>query len=203
MGKAKDKFDRTITRCYDLVNLYEKMKSNGESPPQDMLRGAIVLSVAAFDAYATDCFSEHFVEYIKSNRVDDQIVKLLSDAGFDIRFALGLIDSERPYRKIRTLIERYYSRKSTQKMDVVDELFLLYHLKNITGNAAAKSGKDSQKLIKGIEKLVERRHQIVHDGDYNEHNRITPVSQADIKRIRLLRLLVDNMEEIVNNKFAK
>ena len=202
MSKAKIKFDKTINRCNEMVDLYNELKSKGETPSQDILRGAIVLSVAAFDAYATDCFSEHFVDYIKNNSIDNSIVELLSDAGFDIKFALELLNSDRPYRRIRTLIDRYYSKYTTQKMNVVDNLFKLYHLKGITKRAAEKAGKKPDVFIKSIEKLIERRHSIVHDGDYNDHKRIKPVKETDVRRIKYLKLLVDNMESIIESKFS-
>lgn len=202
MSKAKEKFDKTIARCNEMVHLYTRLKESDETPSQDIIRGAIVLSVAAFDAYATDCFSEHFIDYIKNEDIDDSIIALLTNAGFDIKFALDLIKTDRPYRKIRTIIDKHYSKYTTQKIKVIDDLFLLYHLKKITKCAADKAGKNPDKFLKSVEKLVERRHCIVHDGDYNDHNKITKVTSTDIKRIDTLKVLVDNMEEIINNRFS-
>lgn len=131
MTNAKAKFDKTISRCKEQIQLYERLKVVQEEHPeidinvsQDILRGAIVLAVAAFDAYATDCFVEMFIPYIKKRGVDESLTELLAKAGFDIKFAVGLIESERPYRKIRTLIERYYSAYTTQRLHVIDELFV-------------------------------------------------------------------------------
>lgn len=80
MTQAKQKFDKTINRCDEMVTLYNRLKENEEndgSVSQDTLRGAIVLAVAAFDAYATDCFSENFVSYIKKYGIDDSLEELL------------------------------------------------------------------------------------------------------------------------------
>lgn len=206
MTNAKRKFDKTILRCKEQIQLYERLKCVQEEHPeidisvsQDILRGAIVLSVAAFDAYATDCFGEMFVPYIKKRGVDESLMELLDKAGFDIKFAIELIQSDRPYRKIRTLIERYYATYTTQKLHVIDELFVQFHIKKITENAAQKSGRKT--LLKSVEKIIERRHYIVHDGDYNEFNRIKNVTAVDLKRIDDLVILVSNMEDIVQNKF--
>ena len=201
MSKAKVKFDKTIARCDEMVCLYKQLKESGETPSQDILRGAIVLSVAAFDAYATDCFSEHFISYIKTHSITDEIVRLLTDAGLDLKFSLELINSERPYRKIRTLIDRYYAKYTTQDMKVVDNLFKLYGLKHITKDAAKMTKKSEDAFIKSINKLIERRHSIVHDGDYNEHGKIKQVKETDLNRIKNLRELVNNMEIIINNRF--
>ena len=203
MTKAKQKFDKTIARCEELIELYntiEKKQLSNVKPRHDILRAAIVLAVAAFDAYATDCFSEQFVEYIKKHKVDESLQKLLIDAGFDVKFSLELINSDRPYRKIRTLIDRHYAKYTTQKLEVINQLFLQYRIKDITNNAAKKTGKNPDRIISSVKKLVERRHSIVHDGDYNEYCKIKPVSASDINRIHDLKLLVDNMDEIILNK---
>jgi len=161
---------------------------------QDILRSSIVLAVAAFDAYATDCFSEKFITYIKKKSVDSTLIELLEKAGFNIEFALQLINSERPYRKIRTLIDQYYSAYTTQRLCVIDELFLQYHIKQLTCNAAKRSGKKT--LLSSVEKIIERRHCIVHNGDYNEFDRIKNVYEGDLKRIDDLCILVANMDDI-------
>ena len=43
-------------------------------------------------------------------------------------------------------------------------------------------------------------HSIVHDGDYNDKNRIKTVSSTDLKRIQDLKILVDNMDYIIENR---
>lgn len=203
MSIAKEKFDRTYNRCKEMIELYKNLKENCNADfniSQDMLRGAIVLSVAAFDAYATDCFSEHFVFYIKKYGIDESLEKLLINAGFTVKFALELIDSERPYRKIRTLVDKYYYKYTTQRLNVIDDLFKQYHILGLTKNAAQRSGRNRDSLLKSVEKIIERRHSIVHDGDYNDHNKIRQVTNADIKKIEDLKILVDNMEFIINNR---
>lgn len=117
-----------------------------------------------------------------------------------IYFFLELIKADRPYRKIRTLIDRYYAKYTTQRLCVIDKLFLQYRIKNITKRAADKSGKKT--LLSSVEKIIERRHSIVHDGDYNDFKKIKQVKDGDIKRIKDLKVLVDNMDEIIESKFA-
>lgn len=207
MISAKQKFDKTIKRCKDQIDIYKKLKELKEEKPdldialsQDILRSSIVLAVAAFDAYATDCFSEKFIIYIKNRSVDPTLIELLEKAGFSIDFALQLLNSDRPYRKIRTLIEQYYSTYTTQRLCVIDELFLQYHISKLTSNAENRSGK--KKLLCSVEKIIERRHCIVHNGDYNDFNRIKTVTESDLKRIDDLCILVKNMDDIIENKFS-
>ena len=209
MTNAKRKFDQTIVRCEKLVHDFSEIKQayeNGQvtfEPSQDLLRAAIVLSVAAFDAYATDCFAEKFVDHVKRFGTNDEIETMLTKAGFDIKFSLELLSAKRPYRRIRTLIDHYYSNYVTEKLDVIDKLYEMYCIRQFTHNAANRSGKDPQRLLSSVQKLVNRRHSIAHDSDYNEHGKLKRVNAMDTNRINDLKLLVDNMDAIIENKFSR
>lgn len=202
--KALAKFKKTINRCGELVSIYELLHQqhiSEQGPPasKDVIRAVVVLSVAALDAYATDAFTEKLVPYLKRYKPDQSLVDLLHKAGLDTKEALTLITMDRPFRRIRTLIANYYSTYTTQRFDVIDELFLPYRLKNMTLNAEAKSGR---KLLKAsVEKLIERRHEIVHDGDYNAHGHIKDIDPEQIKkRIGHLDILVSQMDQILSSR---
>jgi len=204
-SNAYKKFLKTIKRCESLVDSYKQLQAinqpNGVTvpAPKDIIRGAVVLAVAALDTYATDAFSEKLVPYLQRYKPDDELIELLYKSGLDTKEALVLLGMERPYRRIRTLIENYYDSYTTQKFDVIDQIFKPYRLANITENAARKSGKLSIK--KSVGKLVERRHQIAHAGDYNKHGRIVDIDEEQIaKRIKHLELLVTSMDEILCNR---
>ena len=208
MTNSKKKFDQTIARCEKLVQDYNDIKHAYEmghiefEPSQDLLRAAIVLAVAAFDAYATDCFAEKFVDYVKRFGINSEIETMLTKAGFDIKFSLGILNAKRPYRRIRTLIDHYYSTYVTEELEVIDKLYKMYSLTNITKNAANRSGKDQQRILRSVQKLVKRRHSIAHDSDYNEHGKLKCVNARETNRINDLKILVDNMDAIIENKFS-
>lgn len=209
MTNSKKKFDQTVARCEKLVSDYNDIKREHDAghieiePSQDLLRAAIVLAVAAFDAYATDCFAEKFVDYVKRFGINAEIENMLKKAGFDIGFSLELLKAKRPYRRIRTLIDHYYSNYVTEKLEVIDALYKMYSLNDITTNAARRSRKDEQRLLGSVQKLVNRRHSIAHDSDYNEHGRLKRVNASDTNRIQDLKILVENMDAIVENKFSR
>lgn len=203
-SNAYDKFLKTIRRCETLTSSYETLHkmnaADSDVPaPKDIVRGAVVLAVAALDTYVTDVFAEKLVAYLKRYTPDESLIDLLNEAGLDTKEALVLIQMERPYRRIRTLIQQYYYSYTTQKFDVIDGIFLPYRLKNLSHNAAQKSGTPSIK--RSVEKLVERRHAIAHAGDYNGHGRIVDIDEASIaKRIKHLERLVTSMDEIICNR---
>ncbi|MCP5141959.1 MAG: hypothetical protein H6980_06375 [Gammaproteobacteria bacterium] len=203
-SKSLNKFKKTISRCEALVESYKALHAQnqvgGVTPaPKDIVRGAVVLSVAALDAYVTDVFAEKLVAYLKAYTPDESLVQLLSDAGLDTKEALKLITMERPYRRIRNLIQQYYQRYTTQKFQVIDELFLHYRLMKITANAEGRSGKKGIKTSVG--KLIDRRHDIAHGGDYNLYGKINDIDEDKIaKRIKHLEILVVNIDAIICNR---
>jgi hypothetical protein len=203
-SKSYDKFKKTIARCEDLVRTFEILhlanSSNANIPaPRDIIRGAVVLSVSAFDAYVTDVFTEKLVNYLKRHTPDDDLIDFLREAGLGTREALTLINMERPYRRIRNMVQAKYSTYTTQRFDVVDAFFLHYRLQGITASAESMSGRKTLKRSVGL--LIARRHDIAHDGDYNGHGRIKVIREDLIKkRIKDLELLVSCMDQIICNR---
>lgn len=203
-SRSYDKFLKTVKRCETLIRSYQilhhaNQKKSQIPAPKDIVRGGVVLSVAALDAYVTDVFAEKLVIYLKKYKPNPQLINILSKAGLDTAESLTLIQMDRPYRRIRTLMQKYYATYTTQKFDVIDSIFEPYHLKRITDHAARKSGTPSIK--KSVEKLVERRHLIAHYGDYNNHKRIVDIDERMIlKRTKHLEKLVTAMDEIICNR---
>ncbi len=100
-SNAYDKFSKTINRCETLVRSYAALHTmNTNDPnvpaPKDILRGAVVLAVAALDTYVTDVFAEKLALYLKKYTPDADLIELLSISGLDTREALNLLaaDSE-------------------------------------------------------------------------------------------------------------
>ena len=65
---------------------------------------------------------------------------------------------------------------------------VLWSLLDSISQAAKKSGKNVDRLLGSVNKIIERRHNIVHDGDYNIHGKINPVRETDINRISDLKI---------------
>ena len=203
-SKAHAKFIKTIRRCESLVASYKKLhelhsNDTATPAPKDIVRGAIVLSVSALDAYVTDVFAEKFVAYIKRFEPDENLIELLNDAGLNTKVALELIEMDRPYRRIRTLIQQHYNKYTTQKFEVIDRLFATYRLPKICTSAQRKSKRKT--LNNSIKKLIDRRHEIAHSGDYNSHGKIRDIDEVLFgKRIQHLELFVTSMDEIICNR---
>ncbi len=199
MSEAKHKFDKIIKRCNVLIKLYDEQKQEN-STNNDLARAAIVLSVAAFDGYITDVFVEYFKTFLENtSEISDKTEKKLVDIGITVKIILNSLQTDSVYEQLYAVVRQHYEKVVTQRMEVINNLFTLYGLNNITENSEKKSGVDM--LIKSIEDIVQRRHVIVHKGDYNSSGKINSISEDDIDAIKKITILVHNMDEIIENRF--
>ena len=183
-SKAYGKFARTVRRSHGLVRVYAALETSspGQQYSSDILRAAVALSVAAMDAYFTDRFCELLVPFIKKNGPNARLVELLADAGLDTEQALQMAGMKRPHRRIRTLVQHYLDRFVTQRFTVIDKLFLCFGIQDLCVNAQGVTGK--RRLLRSVELHIERRHEIVHEGDVNAHGRLRDIgASTTIKRI--------------------
>lgn len=207
MPSAKHTFDRTMKRAEGQITFYKRLLDvnwrKTKAPPQDELvevvRTAVILGVSAFDAYFTDRFAEAFVPYIKKHGPTNGIISLLEEAGLDLRGALALLGMQRPYRRIRTIVDNHLDRHVTQRFDAIDKLFQSYGIKQLCSHAEKKVGRT--KLLIRISKLIERRHAIVHNGDLTNHGQLRSINFNDVeKRLSDISLLVDSCDQIITSR---
>jgi ATP-dependent helicase/DNAse subunit B len=160
------------------VKFREKPKKLSHNELSDLLRASIVLSVSAMDAYFTNKFVDILIPYLKNKGPNKRLAKLLEDAGLDVEQALEMINMERPWRRIRTLMDAYLEKFTTQKAHIIDELFLALGIKDFTKHAQGIV--KYRGLLSKIEHIVERRHEIVHDGDLNSYGKMRRISAREV-----------------------
>jgi hypothetical protein len=211
-SKSYLRFERVMKRALDLValqNPIEKLMAIKPTTPEqpcpelsDMSRAAIVLAVAAMDSYFTDVFAERFVPFLKKNGPTKEMVAFLEKAGLDTECALQLLAMKRPFRRIRTLIETHLERRTTQKVAVIDDLFLIYGLKGFSLHVQKLTKR--KKLIARIDSLVKRRNKIAHEGDVNSHGKVVPLDPAKAKRgLQHVLAYVSGADELLHKRVAK
>ena len=108
---------------------------------------------------------------------------------------------ERPFRRIRTLVERSFSSYTTQRTDVIDNLFKSIGITDFSGNA--------QKIVKRknltatIQSLVKKRNFIAHEGDINTHGNTRAISVEKVEnQISCLELFVKGAEELIKKRMS-
>ena len=200
-SKTVDIFNKTMKRTFHLITLYKIMLKNKSTfpTPSDIIRSAVVLSVAAMDSYFTNRYADILIPFLQKNGSTEKIIELLKKAGLDTAEALNLIAMNRPYRGVRTLVDRYLAKYTTQRIHVIDELLLGFGVADFCENVQKKAGRKT--LLRSIELLVERRHRIVHVGDYNSHAKLSKINPDLLtKRINDLAIFVRGSDEIIKNR---
>ena len=167
----------------------------------DILRAAIVLSVASMDAYFTDRFRELipvFVSRLKRKKPGKAMVSLLKKAGLDMREALHLLQMTGANKRIRELVEKFLKDYTAQSVGAINFLFECLGIPDFCRKAEAK--KERKDLLKSIEELVKRRHQIVHDGDCNTHGELIPITMPTVFKINNVLEFVTAANELLLEK---
>jgi len=204
-SEAYKRFAQVILRSHNLISLFEFLDERFGADPDldfsDLLRSAVVLSVAAMDAYFTDVFAEKLVPFLKRKGSNRKLVALLEKAGLDASVALELLPMKRPYRRIRSLIDAHLERHVTQRLGVIDRLFGAYGVQNLSKRAEARLLR--HRLCREIEVLVSRRHSIAHDGDLNRHGRLVPLEIKWVRnRLKDVQKFVGACDEILRGELG-
>ncbi len=173
----------------------QKDKDAWDDAHDDLFRAGIVLSVAAMDAYFTDRFCEGLIKYIEKNELNDYLEKILSNSGLNIAKSIEILDNKRPKRVLSNMVRRHLSRHVTQNFKTIDKLYkALGFEKPLTICVQERSNR--VRLLSSVTKLIERRHKIVHSGDYNQHGRLNQVDyRYMLRKIIEVRRLVDSCDE--------
>ena len=191
-----------LHRRLSRVNFTKEPKKIAESELADLTRASVVLSVAAMDSYFTARFAECLVPFLKKHGVTDKLVELLNKAGLDTRRSLEMIQMERPYRRVRTLMDAHLERYTTQKTDVINSLFIAYGIKDLCGNAQKYAKR--RNLIKRVEILTDRRHQIVHEGDVNSQGKLNRIVENRVRaQLKDIKVFVDAAHSIIDKRIGK
>ena len=202
-SKAHAKFAKTVHRAWKMASLRNGLIENqitignGDlSDYNDLGRASIVLAVAAMDSYFTEAFFEKLIPFLRAKKPTKELIKKLECAGFGLADALKLLNDKDPYGHIRSTLENYLEKYVTQSVEKIDSLFLAYGYKHISKSAEAKS--KNKTLIKTVELLVKRRHQIVHDGDYIKNGKLRTFNQAKVTTgVQSLENFVTACDEIL------
>jgi hypothetical protein len=198
---AQKTFDNVIDRSRSIVELYTEVLQHEKQTvrdPSDLLRSSIVFAVAAMDAYFTDKFCQLFVSHLKKKGPNDLLIGQLEKAGFSTKMALELLKKDRPMGALRSLMEKYLAKYTTQKMDAIDELFKSYAIAKLSNHAQSYSKRKN--LLKTVANAVERRHAIVHEGDMNSHGSPCKLKSTTVSHyISAIEKYVHSAESILNN----
>jgi hypothetical protein len=177
------------------IDLHDTEHAKTTAHLDDLVRAAIILAVAAMDAYFTDMFCELLVPYLKKSRPGKGMVTLLKEAGLDTEQALLMLPMRRPYRRVHALVQAFLSRKVTQRFEAIDGLFVCYGVTHLSKRVESKLGR--KRLLGSIRILVKRRHAIVHQGDLTRGGKLAPIDARTVRRLGEIVRFVQGAEELL------
>ena len=210
MSKSFKTFDSTILASLGAIvktlklgiGYYENGPKDADVPEivlTSASKFAIVTSVAAFDRYYTERFSEALIPFLHIKEPTRELAKLLENAGVDVYETLKLIRMDSPHRRIRSLIHRHLKTYITQDEKRINQLYKCYGLTKFLENSERLTKRKT--LRKRAFWLIHLRHKIVHDCDLNRKGAIRHLSKKESNRISKaildMRKLVTASEQLL------
>ncbi len=201
-----DSFDNTQMSKEEITRLSKKnmvtlRKRHGISVDL-VLRSTLVTAVAAYDRYFTDRFLEAFIPFIKKNKVKTNFADYLQECGLDVKESLNLLNHTKPRIRLKSLVRLKLRKHVTQNQKSINKLFLYYGFKDVL--KSAESILKRRTIITKIDKLIELRHSIVHEGHTNNYGEMKRLDHKDSKwimnTIADMTILIEEIDKMISSK---
>jgi hypothetical protein len=208
-SKSFKRFMQTFKRSGAMIGAAEAIRRiQNEKPgasalsvdvPDDMLRAAVVLTVAGMDAYFTDRFCEGLGPYLrdKNRKPTPALIAMIEQSGFTTGEAISaMVTMDRPMRRVNTLLRIFLTGYTTTNVSKIDDLYSCMGIKKFSHHASANAKKP--KILSLVTKAVHRRHEIAHGGDMNDHGKMKAINtKACSKMLLAVQNFVASAEEIL------
>ncbi len=206
---ALRRFQSTMDRCKSILALHNH---NPSCPESELLRLVVVLAVSGFDMYAADRFAEAFIPFVKGRNLTSKDDEFFTEIGLNVRGAIEIMKSspKRPLRGIRRVVDEYLSHKAMQSEKGINKLYRFYGFTQFLDDVFApkkrrqriKTGRKT-KIAKDFTDMVQRRHQIVHNADYDGKYHVQPIEVKTVERwLGSLQETVKRFETRLAARFA-
>ena len=176
-----------------------------------LCRYALVLGVASMDSYFTRKFTNRLTTFLKMRGITPNLSNHMNQAKIDTEFFLQLLldDTQRPFRKIHTKISGQLDHYTSQSVWKIDRLYSAFVLENLCDRAMKKVQKDGhlpgfRQPLKRLNRVVKRRHLIVHASDFNAHGKYYKIETGRTRDdLKLIYGFVTGAEAVIDEHFAK
>jgi hypothetical protein len=214
---AIELFEQSFSRAEALLhvhkNAYPKGRPTAQGEAADLLRAIIVFEVAALDSYIHKRIMEKVKNIIKSKRrLPHACIPLVTRSQKQNEIPqdlIGIALSKKPENEILKRLRRGLYLQTFQKPDKIDEAFKMMELKSpwaqinklVRPKRGPKKKGRKQDSRKFIADLVERRDDIVHEGDVyvgkKFHGKLKKISRTEVANgLQSLKRIVEAMEKI-------
>jgi hypothetical protein len=200
-----DLFILTVNRAKNLIIVHKEIHGKPGCPPillADAPRASLVLSVSALDAYIRILVVRRVTDLIKDvrkplpNELRKQLKELLNQDKLLDAARTGDLSSP----VSRALTDKF-EQSSFQGVRKITEAMQLLGKKDIFKDIARAASKNEQTLKDNVGRFTDRRHVIVHCGDY-DLNQTPPIEKAITKKeaedcIKLMHRIATEIEKVI------
>lgn len=188
----RENFSDTLDRVLNLVDLYDELNPAPGRPAQekaDILRGALVLCAAALDALVLSAVIEAIPTAAKKGLLGGLAEKWIKDDPKEFIRVLSAADQD---AALRDLARAQMSQITFQKAAAIEGILRdAVKADAPWAAAAAELGTTEDGVKESLDRSIERRNRIAHDGDLMpDSNRLRSVSRRYVRESAKLVLEV-------------
>jgi len=180
---AINNFKLTIDRAKKLVDLHKELCPIGKPKTEysDILRAAVVVSVSAIDGYFHEKIPENIPRLVRARKGRNLPGKLIDviKAGASHEKLIGIMFEEHRLSHIVSIVRNSMKDRTYQDGGKIEDAIKLLGIDDLWYNLGQKMKLSKEKAKTHVQDYVERRHQIVHRGDYGQ----TKKAKNTLKRI--------------------
>jgi hypothetical protein len=193
-------FHTTLGRVESLTAVHGRMHGTRGRPRQevsDMLRGALVLAVAALDALVLDSITAAIPRLAKQGALGDRVTSIVKENPKAVLYCFAADD---PSKALQEVVEEQLGKITFQRSAAIEDALRSYVLCESPWAGAAERLSDETTLwtpqdVQGkLDEYVARRNRIAHSGDLGDNGRATPIRLDYIARaVRVIRAVGDQI----------
>jgi hypothetical protein len=208
---AINTFRQTNKRAGNLVEIHQELAPHGKPgiKHSDLLRAAVVLSVAGLDVYIHEKVCEEVPQLIGSKvgkQLPQKLVELIKTETTHEKL-IELYFKQRPLSHISSLVRRCLNVRTFQDPGKIEEALKILGLTDLWFKLGKQLsvGKEDARLY--VESYVKRRNEIVHRGDLGKtrksKNKVSRISRDYAQKcVKSVSDFVESIEIVVEDELA-
>jgi len=162
-------FESTIERAGHLVEIHKTLASRGKPPAHysDILRAAVVLSVAAMDGYFHDLILDNVTPCIVTRNGKDlpgKLIEIIKKQASHEKL-IEIFHRDRSRAHVRRLVMEELSDKTFQNVGKIEEALKIIGVDDIWIDVGKELECSKAEAKEYVQEYVERKHRIAHEGD--------------------------------------
>jgi hypothetical protein len=213
----KAAFDNIIDRAEAMLQLYDALRVTGgvstvptnrlNSAQDDLLRAALVQSVAALDRYVHDRITKSIVAAYRNRPLNKEQANFSIPVSIALKIANKVAAARasktqiRPANVVRNAIQEVLHKRPFQSWNEIEKAFALIGITGLKGHIQRNRGlANLDAEIAHLSGLVRTRNLIVHEGHIRRHQRggkatLLPITASEVRGgIQFLRALVNDLQ---------